>query len=244
MSAGVGDVHPAGEHRGGRAARGEGPSVRGSVDPERGAGHHDPAPLGESGGQGLGHVRAVRGAGAGPDHGDRTQRPGTEVRPAPQPQSDGSLVAEVVELGRPLRRSREDEPAARLGGVREVPPGVGQRGPSAVPGEPLGPHPGRSVRLRPGAVSSRISRTAPNSRSHRPPCASPGSSTRVSAARASSSAPSEPVMSRLPAATSPRGRSRSAAPAPRPRPAPRADPVPAGRPRSRRRATPGPARGR
>lgn len=112
------------------------------------------------------------------------------------------------------------------------------------PASRSGPTPDGVSGSAPGAVSSRISRTAPNSRSHRPPCASPGSSTRVSAARASSSASSEPVMSRLPAATSPRGRSRSAAPAPRPRPAPRADPVPAGRPRSRRRAAPGPARGR
>lgn len=116
------------------------------VDAVRRPRDDDPAPLGESGGQVLGHVGAVRGAGAGPDHGDGAQRPGPQVRSAPEPEPDGPGVAEVVQLGRPLVGAGADEPAAVAGGARQVPPGIGERRPSAVSGEPLLPHPGQDRR--------------------------------------------------------------------------------------------------
>lgn len=102
MPSGIGDVHPAGQHRHGRPADGEGAAMGRPVHPERGARHHHPAQLRQPRPETRRHMCPVRSTGPGADHRDRAQRPEPQIGPAPNPEAGRPGVAQVVELAAPL----------------------------------------------------------------------------------------------------------------------------------------------
>ena len=203
-------IEPGGQDRDGDPLGGERAAVRLAVDPERPAGDHCPAPLGQGRREFGGHVDAVAGGRPGPDDGHRAQAGEPEINVAAHPQAPRPPRAQRVELAGPLRVTRAHQPdpvpLPRLhrGQVGASPSRAAHRG---------------QARSRPG-MAGEARRAVPADAARRPPprvaaapagapsWTSPGSATQVSAARASRSwcCPSGPAVTGAPPAT---GRARS-----------------------------------